>query len=123
MPRVKSSVTSRRRHKKFLKQAKGYWGGRSRLYRTAREAVERSWSYAFRDRKVKKRDFRGLWISRINAAARIHNLSYSKFIDGLNKANVGLNRKVLADLAVREPTTFKELAKVAKDGLKLKAEG
>jgi len=123
MPRVKSSVTSRRRHKKFLKQAKGYWGGRSRLYRTAREAVERSWSYAFRDRKVKKRDFRGLWISRINAAARIHNLSYSKFIDGLNKANVGLNRKVLADLAVKEPTTFKELIKVAKDGLKLKTEG
>lgn len=118
MPRVKSSVTARKRHKRFIRRAKGYWGGRSRLYRTAREAGERSWSYAFRDRKARKRDFRSLWVSRINAAARVHNLSYSRFIDGLNKANVGLNRKVLADLAVGDPTAFKKLAGVAKDSLK-----
>jgi len=116
MPRVKSSVTAKKRHKRFLKQAKGYWGGRSRLYRTAREAVERSWSYAFRDRKVRKREFRSLWVSRINAAARIHNLSYSKLIDGLKKANVSLNRKMLADLAVSDPPAFEKLAEVAKHG-------
>jgi len=109
MPRVKSSVTARRRHKRFIRQAKGYWGGRSRLYRTVREAVERSWSYAFRDRKARKRDFRRLWISRINAAARIHNISYSKLI------NIGLNRKVLADLAVADPTVFQKLAEMAKN--------
>ncbi len=123
MPRVKSSVTARRRHKRFMKQAKGYWGGRSRLYRTVREAVERSWSYAFRDRKAKKRDFRRLWISRINAAARIHKLSYSKLINGLNRANIGLNRKVLADLAVTDPTVFQKLTEMAKNSLKLKVEG
>jgi len=120
MPRVKSSVTARKRHKRIIRQAKGYWGGRSRLYGTAREAVEKSWVYAFRDRKARKREFRNLWVSRINAAARVHDLSYSKFIDGLNKANVSLNRKVLADLAVKEPTAFQELTKVAKDSLKLK---
>ncbi len=118
MPRVKSSVTARKRHKKFIKQAKGYWGGRSRLYRTAREAVEKGWIYAFRDRKVRKRDFRGLWISRINAAARDYNLSYSKFMDGLHKADIGLNRKVLADLAINEPAAFKKLTEIAKDQFK-----
>ena len=122
MPRVKSSVTARKRHKRFIKQAKGFWGGRSRLYRTAREAVERSWSYAFRDRKVRKRDFRSLWVSRVNAATREHDLSYSKFMDGLKKADVGLNRKVLADLAVSDPVAFKELVEVAKNGSKLKVE-
>ncbi len=115
MPRVKSNVAARKRHKRFIRQAKGYWGGRSRLYRTAREAVEKGWSYAFRDRKVRKRDFRGLWISRINAAVRDYNLTYSKFINGLNRADVGLNRKVLSDLAVNEPTTFRKLAEMAKD--------
>ena len=115
MPRVKSNVAARKRHKKFIRQAKGYWGGRSRLYRTVREVVEKDWSYAFRDRKVRKRDFRGLWISRINAAVRDHNLTYSKFIDGLNRANISLNRKVLADLAVNEPTAFRKLAEMAKD--------
>ena len=114
MPRVKSSVTARKRHKRFMRKAKGFWGGRSRLYRTAREAGERSWRYAFRDRKVRKRDFRSLWISRINAAARAHNLSYSRLIDGLSRADVGLNRKMLADLAVSDPMAFEKLAGIAK---------
>ena len=117
MPRVKSNVAARRRHKRFLKQAKGYWGGRNSLYRTAREAVQKSLSYAFRDRKVKKRDFRRLWIARINAATRIHNLSYSMFINGLNKAKVVLNRKVLADRAVNDPKAFEKLTKLAKNSL------
>ncbi len=100
--RVKRGLASHRRHKKYLDAAKGFRGGRSKLYRTAREAVERSWMYAFRDRKVKKREFRKLWILRINAGARLHGLSYSKFMHGLTLAGISLNRKVLADLAVRE---------------------
>lgn len=122
MPRAKSSVTARRRHKKFLRGAKGYWGGRSRLYRTAREAVERGWCYAFRDRKARKRDFRSLWICRINAAARGYDLSYSQLLNGLKIAGIGLNRKILADLAVSDPTAFKELAEMAKKSLKSKVE-
>ncbi|GEB80969.1 50S ribosomal protein L20 [Desulfovibrio desulfuricans] len=97
--------------------AKGYRGGRSRLYRTAREAVERSLCYAFRDRKVKKREFRKLWILRINAAARLNGLSYSKFMHGLTLAGVELNRKVLADLAVREKDDFAKIAELAKSKL------
>ncbi|NIX19045.1 MAG: 50S ribosomal protein L20, partial [Actinobacteria bacterium] len=93
-------------------QAKGYRGGRSKLYRPARNAVERGWSYAYRDRRQRKRDFRRLWITRINAAARQHDLSYSRFINGLKTAGVELNRKVLADLAVRDPRAFGELVAV-----------
>ncbi|BFR48031.1 50S ribosomal protein L20 [Nitratidesulfovibrio sp. HK-II] len=111
--RVKRGLASHRRHKKYLDAAKGFRGGRSKLYRTAREAVERSWMYAFRDRKVKKREFRKLWILRINAGARMHGLSYSKFMHGLTLAGISLNRKVLADLAVREKEDFAKLAQLA----------
>jgi large subunit ribosomal protein L20 len=112
--RVKRGVAGHRRHKKFLKMAKGYIGAGSRLYRTARERVERALCFAFRDRKVKKRDFRRLWIVRINAAARLNGVSYSKFINGLSKAEIGINRKMLADLAVREPAVFAQIAQAAK---------
>lgn len=115
--RVKRGFAAHRRHKKYLDMAKGYRGGRSRLYRTAREAVERSLCYAFRDRKVKKREFRKLWILRINAAARLNGLSYSKFMHGLTLAGVELNRKVLADLAVREKDDFAKIAELAKSKL------
>lgn len=115
--RVKRGLAAHRRHKKYLDMAKGYRGGRSRLYRTAREAVERSLCYAFRDRKVKKREFRKLWILRINAAARLNGLSYSKFMHGLKLAGVELNRKVLADLAVREKEDFAKIAELAKSKL------
>ena len=112
--RVKRGKTAHRRHKKYLKMAKGYRGARGNLYRSARETVERALAYSYRDRKVRKREFRKLWILRINAAAREHGLSYSRFMDGLNKAGVGLNRKVLADLAVREKECFAKLAQTAK---------
>ena len=115
MPRVKNSVQSRRRRKKVLKLAKGYRGARSKLYRTATEAVDRALNYAYRDRRVKKREFRKLWIARINAAARTNNLSYSKFIMGLRKANVLLDRKVLADLAVNDPKIFSRIAALARE--------
>jgi large subunit ribosomal protein L20 len=98
-----------------MKEARGYFGGRSNLYRTAKDAVERGWEYSYRDRRRRKRDFRALWISRINAAARENGLSYSRFISGLRSAGIELNRKVLADLAVREPAAFAELAQLAKD--------
>ncbi|HKK26720.1 MAG TPA: 50S ribosomal protein L20 [Gemmatimonadota bacterium] len=117
MPRVKTNVARNKRRKKILEEAKGYFGGRSKLYRPARNAVERGWSYAYRDRRRKKRDFRRLWISRINAAARQHGLSYSRFIAGLKAADVELNRKILADLAVREPEAFAELARIASEQL------
>jgi large subunit ribosomal protein L20 len=113
MSRVKRGVTKRRRHKKILDQAEGYWGARSKLVRRARESVERAWKYAYRDRKQRKRDFRSLWIARINAAAREHGLSYSKLVHGLAKAGVELDRKNLADLAVADPKAFADLAKVA----------
>ena len=113
MSRVKRGVTKRRRHKKILDQAEGYWGARSKLVRRARETVERAWKYAYRDRKQRKRDFRSLWIARINAAAREHGLSYSKLVHGLAKAGVELDRKNLADLAVADPKAFADLAKVA----------
>ena len=114
MPRVKRGVTSRRRRKGILKQAKGYYGGRSRLFRTAREAVEKGFKYAYRDRKQRKRDFRALWIARINAAAREHGLSYSRFVHGLGQAGVEVDRKVLAELAVSDPAAFGQLAELAK---------
>ncbi len=113
MPRVKRGTKTRRRHKKLLKLAKGNVGGRRRGYRQARETVEKGLVYAYRDRKVRKREFRSLWIVRINAAARLHGLSYSRFIEGLKKAGVDLDRKVLADLAVREPGAFGDLARIA----------
>ena len=112
--RVKRGVAAHRRHKKFLKMAKGYIGAGSRLYRTARERVERALCFAFRDRKQKKRDFRRLWILRINAGSRANGMSYSKFMGGMNKAGIVLNRKVLADLAVREPAVFAQIVQAAK---------
>ena len=115
MPRVKSGPARNKRKKKILQEAKGYFGGRSKLYRPAKNAVERSWQYAYRDRRRKKRDFRRLWISRINAAARQHDLSYSRFVAGLKGADVELNRKMLADLAVRNPAAFSELADLARE--------
>lgn len=114
MPRAKNNVAAHRRHKKVLRQAKGNYGGRSRLYRTARETVQKGLAYAYRDRRNKKRDFRRLWIIRINAAARLNGLSYSAFIDGLKKAGVSLNRKMLADIAVRDSKAFAELAETAR---------
>ncbi|GAB4267456.1 MAG: 50S ribosomal protein L20 [Methylomicrobium sp.] len=113
MARVKRGVIARARHKKILKQAKGYYGARSRVYRVAKQAVIKAGQYAYRDRKQKKRQFRALWIVRINAAARLCGMSYSRFINGLNKANVAVDRKVLADLAVRDMNAFAELAKIA----------
>jgi large subunit ribosomal protein L20 len=113
MPRVKRGTKTRRRHKKLLKLAKGNVGGRRRGYRQARETVEKGLVYAYRDRKVRKRDFRSLWIVRINAAARLHGLSYSRLIEGLKNAGVDLDRKVLADLAVRDPGAFGDLARIA----------
>jgi large subunit ribosomal protein L20 len=114
MPRVKRGVTTRRRKNRILRQAKGYYGGRGRLIKTAREAVERGWKYAYRDRKQRKRQFRVLWIARINAAAREHGLSYSRFMHGLRLAGVEVDRKVLAELAVSDPKAFGALAEMAK---------
>lgn len=113
MPRVKRGVTARARHKKVLKQAKGYYGARSRIYRIAKQAVIKAGQYAYRDRRQRKRQFRSLWIVRINAAARECGLSYSRFMDGLKKASVEIDRKVLADIAVRDKEAFAELAKIA----------
>ena len=117
MSRVKGAVRTRARHKKILKLAKGYFGGKSKLFRIANQAVMKSLVYAYRDRKAKKRDFRKLWIARINAAARINGLSYSKFISGLKKSGISLNRKVLADMAVSDAAAFAQLAEKAKSSL------
>ncbi|MCY3764172.1 MAG: 50S ribosomal protein L20 [Gemmatimonadetes bacterium] len=117
MPRTTNSVASRRRRKKVLKAARGYRGGRSKLYRTADDAVNRALSYAYRDRRQKKRNFRSLWIVRINAAARLNGLSYSSLINGLKKADVSVDRKVLANLAVTDPTAFSALAQQARQHL------
>jgi large subunit ribosomal protein L20 len=111
--RVKRGFKARHRRQKVLKLAKGFRGGRSKLYRTAAGTLDRALRYAYRDRKVRKRDFRALWITRINAAARINDLSYSKFMHGLKLANVALDRKVLAELAVSDPTGFAQIAKLA----------
>lgn len=115
MPRVKKAVKSRERRKKILVMAKGYRGGRGKLLRSATETVNRALRFAYRDRKVRKREFRSLWIMRINAAARLHGLSYSRFMNGLKKANVELDRKALANLAVVNPDSFAKLAQIAKE--------
>jgi large subunit ribosomal protein L20 len=117
MPRVKRGVTARARHKKVLKQAKGYYGARSRVYRVAKQAVIKAGQYAYRDRKQRKRQFRALWIVRINAAARECGLSYSHFMNGLSKAEIEIDRKVLADIAVHDKDAFAELAKLAQENL------
>ena len=117
MPRSVNNVAHKARKKKFLKAAKGYRGGRSKLYRTARQAVERGWLYAYRDRKTKKREIRKLWIIRINAAARLNDLKYSSFIGGLKKANVTVDRKVLAHLAMHDEVAFSKYCEIAKENL------
>ena len=117
MPRVKRSVASRARRKKVLKQAKGYYGARSRTFKVAKQAVIKAGQYAYRDRRQRKRQFRALWIVRINAAAREHGLSYSRFIAGLKKAAIEVDRKVLADLAMNEKEAFGALANKAKEAL------
>lgn len=117
MPRVKGGVTSRRRHKKILKLAKGYRGAKSKLFRIANQQVMKSLAYAYNDRKDKKGNFRKLWIARINAAARINGISYSRLINGLKLAGVEVNRKILADLAVNDAQAFSQLANVAKEKL------
>ncbi len=122
MPRVKGSTIHRARRKKVLKLAKGYFGSKHRLYRTAKEQVMHSLSYAYRDRRQKKRDFRKLWITRINAACRENNISYSKFINGLNKAGVTINRKMLSEIAIDNKEYFANLVQVANDALNGKTE-
>lgn len=117
MPRVKGGTTNRARHKKILKMAKGYFGSKHRLYRTAHEQVMNSLAYAFRDRRQTKRNFRKLWITRINAACRMNDISYSKFINGLTKAGVTVNRKMLAEIAIDSPKSFSELVILAKNSL------
>ena len=116
MARVKNGAVTKARHKKVLKAAKGYFGSKHRLYKTAKEQLMHSGQYAFRDRKQKKRDFRKLWITRINAACRQNDISYSRFIEGLTKAGVEINRKMLSEIAINDPKAFAELVKVAKDG-------
>ena len=117
MARVKTGYTTKQRHKKILKAAKGYFGSKHRLYKTAKEQLMHSGVYAFRDRRAKKRDFRKLWITRINAACRENEISYSKFINGLNKAGVIINRKMLAEMAVSDKEAFANLVKLSKDAL------
>ena len=116
MARVRNGAVTKARHKKVLKEAKGYFGSKHRLYKTAKEQLMHSGQYAFRDRRQKKRDFRKLWITRINAACRLNEISYSRFIEGLTKAGVEVNRKMLSEIAINNPKAFAELVKVAKDG-------
>ncbi len=117
MPRVKRGVIAHRRHKKIMKQAKGYYGARSRVFRVAKQAVTKAGQYAYRDRRQRKRQFRSLWITRINAQSRANGLSYSRLIDGLKKAEVGLDRRVLADLAVHDKAAFTAIVEQAKAAL------
>jgi large subunit ribosomal protein L20 len=117
MPRVKRAVNAQKKRRKVLEEAKGYWGLKSTNYKYAKEQVERSLAYAYRDRKVKKRNFRRLWIQRINAAARAEGLSYNQFVHGLREAGIELDRKVLADLAVADPAKFGEIVEQAKSAL------
>jgi large subunit ribosomal protein L20 len=117
MPRVKRGVTAHAKHKKVLKQAKGYYGARSKVYRVAKQAVIKAGQYAYRDRRQKKRQFRSLWIARINAEARNNGISYSRMIDGLNKAGIEVDRKMLADLAIHDKPAFGALAEQAKAAL------
>lgn len=114
MPRATNNVAAKKRHKKYLRAAKGYWGARSKTYKIARQTVEKGLTYAFRDRKAKKRDFRRLWIVRINAACRLNDITYSRFIDGLHKSNVEINRKVLAHLAWHDASAFTKLVELVK---------
>ena len=118
MSRVKTGVVRRRRHKKILKLARGFYSGRHKHFRKAKEQLERSLCYAFRDRKRKKRDFRRLWIVRINAACRINNISYSRFMHGLKLAKIELDRKILADMAMSEPENFAKVVEAAKQAIK-----
>jgi len=118
MPRITSAPARNKRKKKIFREAKGYFGGRKNLFRTAKDAVEKGWEHAYRDRKNKKRTFRRLWITRINAAARQNEMSYSHFMNGLKRSGIDLNRKALADLAVRNPDAFSALADRAKQNLK-----
>ena len=120
MTRVKNGVQTKRRHKKILKEASGYFGSKHRLYKSAKEQLMHSSVYAYRDRRQKKREFRKLWITRINAACRMNDISYSKFIDGLNKAGVTINRKMLSEIAINDEDAFKELVNIAKTGKVLK---
>ena len=117
MPRVKTGVVRRKRHKKVLKQAKGFFSGRRKHFRKAKEQIEHSMAYAYRDRKQKKREFRKLWIIRINAACRLNDLSYSVFINGLKKAGIELDRKILADMAMNDAAAFSAVVKAAKAAL------
>jgi large subunit ribosomal protein L20 len=117
MPHVKRGVVAHRRHKKILKQAKGYYGARSRIFRVAKQAVTKAGQYAYRDRRQRKRQFRALWITRINAQSRANGLSYSRLINGLKKAEIGLDRRVLADLAVRDKPGFAAIVEQAKAAL------
>ena len=117
MARISRGVTTKAKHKKVFKKAKGFYGRRKNVFRVAVQAVERSMQYAYRDRRNKKRDFRGLWVQRINAGARMHGITYSQFMNGLNKAGIELDRKVLSDLAVREPASFKNLVEKAQAAL------
>jgi len=117
MARVKRGVQARRRHKKILKLAKGYYGARSRVFRVAKQAVIKAGQYAYRDRRVRKRQFRALWIARINAAARMNGMSYSRFISGLKKADIAIDRKVLADIAVHDMATFAAIVEKSKAAL------
>ena len=117
MPRVKRGVHAKKKRRKVMKAAKGYRAGKSKLYRTATEAVDRALQFAYRDRKNKKREIRRLWIARINAAARINDMTYSRLIDGLTKANVAVDRKVLSDMAVNDPGGFAKMVEVAKNAL------
>ncbi|MEL7045443.1 MAG: 50S ribosomal protein L20 [Pseudomonadota bacterium] len=117
MPRVKRGVVAHRRHKKILKQAKGYYGARSRVFRVAKQAVTKAGQYAYRDRRQRKRQFRALWITRINAQSRSNGLSYSRLINGLKKAQIGLDRRVLADLAVHDKRAFAAIVEQAKAAL------
>jgi len=117
MPRVKRGVTARKKHKKVLKKAKGYYGARSRVFRVAEQAVTKAGQYAYRDRRQRKRQFRSLWIVRINAGAKMYDLNYSRMINGLKKANIEIDRKVLADLAVHDIDTFGKVAEKAKEAL------
>ena len=116
MTRVKSGVQTKRRHKKILKEASGYFGSKHRLFKSAKEQLMHSSVYAYRDRRQKKREFRKLWITRINAACRMNDISYSKFINGLNKAGIEINRKMLAEIAINDMDAFKELVEVSKTG-------
>ena len=117
MARVKRGVVAKSRHKKVLKKAKGYYGARSKLFKTAKQAVIKAGQYAYRDRRQRKRQFRALWIARINAAARMHGLSYSRLINGMNRAEMEVDRKVLADIAVHDPEAFGTIAERAKAAL------